>query len=656
MDRIILNSTTIKNAQALKLRLAATNAYFIVEDELPLPTGETIVGKGSLLDFRGGRFTYSPLAEPILDEEKITVKPSIPELALEAKLNLNGAIVIAGAYCIFSNVKVSGFQNMEVKAEWFNSGQYENSAQIFINEAIKAAWGCPVYLEHKTYNLSGSIVFPEIGQIRQTLISPGILHVSSDIPAIEIDVYGVCLEINSISGVKAPTEKPEAPMTETADKIVDTDESGVGRTFLGTGILLTGRNYRLNINIFQLINLHKGIAVCPRTKYVKSSTSSKEQQISGAVQYCRIKFQEISADNCFYVKLFPSTKVENENDIKKFESIWFTESKIEGGQMQGHNGIYFVPPFICPKKENEDEKEGTCTNFKGSMALMNGLIFDNIGLERLSGIPMRISNMKFSYFTNLRMMEGLPGLINLNDKDKDNVWDSKTTWVHFEDVSDIEMSVKGYIRPNHFKNSGSCTNVVVRGNVLDDEGWYINHFDTMVFMPIWNPDIEGGEDNKIVGGFETKMVATSSIQPYNMTKLLIANDADPNSGITATKMFYLRDLLPENNTVFKPDDNSGCRIAKFNVLPRTLNVIVEDDNEMILDLTGLSRFAPSVIDVCAMVTPGGRLTFRVSQFPDYMTILPEVIRNQKEYTFNENGLFRLTWDDKWVLQISRIIT
>lgn len=564
MKKIQLTSSNLRQSI-----VADTGSYFIIEDDIALPEGTFKFPTGSILDFRGGSFISSSRS------------------GKETTIDLNGSNVYAPPCCLFGKyVNVTGFSNSSIKAEWFRADGLEEHESI--NKSLVAAAGVPVVLEARQYILKGSIVFPKLANehfTTQTLVSPGTLTASTEQPAICINVLNVRVVANIINKLSSTT-------------------------YFGTGIRLSGNAYNIDIDVFRFSYLEKGIEVLPE--------SINSDSFSG-IQYCTIKFKNIIAKYCFYVDVY--SKNSDNNNLH----TWFTESRIEGGRMEGENGIYFVDP---PKVFENTQP-------------MDGLLFENIGFEGLTGMPIRLRNLSSSRFDNLRLSENLPGLPN-NEGGK---WDSSAKWIDLKNVSYVKISLKGLFDPMRVKAEERTQNVFVNAFLIDDFNAFTSHFDTLAIMPLY--------DNSASASSMPQMTATSTLQPFNMTKTFVA-DAKPSIGY-ATKILSLRDILPLNDKI-STESNGIQKIAKFNVLPRTLNVIVKDDNIIELDVTGLSRFAPCTIDVYGMIEPGGNLAFKTSGNPSKITYLSNgIIYPASNYaSFNELGLYRLTFDSDWNLVITKV--
>lgn len=570
MSIVYLNNSNFKSAIAS----SSPGTYFLIEEDIAFSDASVSLPGGCVLDFRGGSLAFQGSQST-------------------AKLNLNNSDIIAGGYCIFSkSIDVSGLSNSLVRAEWFHDKQLEE--HVCIHRALTAANGAPVTLENRLYELYGPITFPQLDNgISQTLISPGILKLKSEIAAINLDVSYVQLKINRIDGVYQNSNSR-----------------------IGTGILMSGNCFHVDIDVFHMTSLHKGISICP---------DSRNTDTGRGIQYCKVVFQAISADYCIYIDIYSNSKTDRLTN-------WFTETLFIGGKLSGIRGIYFADP-ILPNSYGPD-----CIQFF------------NIGLERLTGIPVRLVNATALKLEALRMAEDLPGLVN----ETNPIWDSDATWVYLNGVSNSQISVKGTLAANRFNAEGTVRNVTVKAFFIDNYGYETVHFDTLVFNML--PNVNGQN-------VATKVV-TSSIQPYNLCKTITAIGPE-TGGIVQDTTYMLRDLLP-----YHEDSITSGELTKtctFNILPRTLNAIVSDDNNLILNLNGLEWFAPCFFDVYADISPAGMITFVTetsngifTETIDKTDKLNEEDEDKDEnkktvsMSFNERGLYRLTWDEKWRLIISKI--
>lgn len=585
------------------LNAGVSGNYYIVEGTIQLSSKTYWFQPGCFIEFRGGSFTA-------------------PD-GVTAKVKFQGSQVIAPVYCLFGkNVAVDGFTNALVHAEWFNDREAGMKDDEVINKAMLSARGCPVTLECRDYYLDAPIEVLYVadnpdylyygGQmtLRQTLISPGTLHVQGDFPAIDVYPPNVTLEINSIVGKTG---------------------SGAGGKYLGTGIRLSGSNYHLNISVNQMISLNKGFEILPDTKrkvwftYDKGTESERrvEEPIglnrNAGIQYCKIDFQYIRADYCMYIDVYSKNYIRNFGDGKYIGTTWFTESQISGGYMTGNYGIYVKEKeeaHIDKKLENE--------------WLMDGLMFSNITFQDLTAPAMRLRRMQLVKFHNIDMRGSMPGT------DGNGAY---LPWFDFKNFKYSDITFKGYIRPNRFKIAGEMVMVKANGYIIDDEGWYTTRFDTLVFMPVYDTSSKT---------YNPHMAATNSVQPYNMGRLLIA-DAPPAGGVFTDKTFTLNDLLPLNDVY-----HNGSLFSRFHILPRTVNVDIHEDNNMIIDLTGLNRFSPCLIDICWCSDYGGMLTFKTSEWPSKIVTPDYQAHPDKSVSFNEPGLYRLTWNSDWELVITKV--
>lgn len=571
MKRIILTSENY--LYAVDPNVAA---YYIIKDVIYIK-GKLEFHAGSVLDFRGGAFEVAPLTLIINN----------------LKISLNGSTVSASAYCIFGdNIDVVGFGNSYIKSEWFKAENMPEHAAI--NRSLKAAQGIPVHLEGRTYNLTEPIVFPT-GPFSKTLVSPGTLQISDkesdkedkENAAILVDSDYINLDINKIQYVGSRTD------SERTD----------------TGILLTGNAYNIDIKVNIIKDLSRAIAVIPDLKNAKVPWSG--------VQYCTIRFKDIiNAEYCFYVDIFfngKSPKPGEKPEEEEPEGKWFSETRVIGGRMSGVNGIYFVDPGDGYSKYAEK---------------INGLLFENIQFENLTGEPIFLSHISSSKFLYLRFASGMPATD-----------DQSNPWIHLNYVSYLTLSLKGRLDPMRVRTDENVKSVIIDTCVIDDFGWYINHFDRLAIMPLY--------DNT-TGAYKPKMVATSSIQPYNMTKTISAYET-PATGV-ARKQLTINDLLPLNCTC------SDGKISRFNVLPRTLNLFIKADNIVEIDLSGLSRFAPCVMEIYGMIERGGSLVFKTSQFPSNFKVLDRgEERTESTVTFTDFAIYRLNFDSDWNVVISQVL-
>lgn len=564
MRRIELTSANVNASFA-----GGEKGYFIIRETVSLTGDAVSVPLGSILYFQGGYFKSAISGRSV-------------------KLNLNGADVSGATCCAFGrDVEVSGFHNALVHSDWFydrDAGMEEYEA---INKALVSAAGCPVTLEDRIYELTGSIMFPEISSSNtcQTLISPGTLKISRNrkdlaepypFTAIVLNRTNIRLDIDSIDG----------------DAFVRDEEGKIIEVYPSTGIRFVGTCNNIVIDFSIIRDIKKGIDV-------SDFTDSDSGGIR--IQNCRINFQDIFAEYCIYVDLF-SGKSPSAND-------WFVDTFFGGGRLEGVNGIYFADP-----------PAGVVTNNER----INGLVFQNVGFEGLTGMPLRLRNMCMSSLMGLRMSEDLPD---------DGVY------IDMKNVFNLKLG--GTLNARRIHAEDNVRNVTVSAYFTDStSNSYHRHFDTLVYMA---PD-----------GSNTVETTTCSFQPYDMGKTIVADKPAPQSGFAET-VCDIVDMQPYNDVTY-----NGYP-SKFHVLPRTINLVVKKGNKLILDFSGSRSFPLLLLDAFVRIETGGVLTVKVNSFPEggllSYTIISIVDGNRKEgssVSFTDDGLYRFTYDENWQLVITRV--
>lgn len=564
MRRIELTSANVNASFA-----GGEKGYFIIRETVSLTGDAVSVPAGSILYFQGGHFMSAVSGRSV-------------------KLNLNGADVSGATCCAFGrDVEVLGFQNALVHADWFYDSDAGMEEYEAINKALVSAAGCPVTLEDRIYELTGAIAFPEgapaIGC--QTLISPGELKISKNrkdpdeqypFTAIAVNTGNIRLHINTIRGIPHDNSDPDNVIVHPAT---------------GSGIRFTDTSQNVVVDVKFLTWLEKGIDISA------AANSGNNLQI----QNCSIEFQRIKADNCIYVDIF-SGKNPSAND-------WFVDTRVVGGRLEGVNGIYFADP-----------PAGVVTNNER----INGLVFQSIGFEGLTGMPLRLRNMCMSSFIDSRMCESLPdGLIDMNN------------------VFNLKIGIKSTLDVSRIHAGDNVKRVTVSAYFIDSTHmYYPRHFDTLVFT---TPD-----------GTNTVGTATCSFQSYDMGKTIVADKPAPQSGFAET-VCDIVDMQPYNDVTY----NGSA--SQFHILPRTINLVVKKGNNLILDFSG-SRFFPLLLlDAFVRIEAGGILTVRVNKIPDKetlpYTIISIVDGNRKEgssVSFTDDGLYRFTYDENWQLVITKV--
>lgn len=538
------------------------SAYYTVRESVSMTGDIVTVPKGSILDFRGGSLGSAESCHIV-------------------RVDLNGADVLASSSCVFRRyVEVTGFSNSLVRAEWFNdrsAGMEEHEA---INKALVSAYGCPVTLEYRYYDLRGSIMFPPCadGKTGQTLISPGILRISKsdgshDYDWIDSDdpyAYN-CIVVN----------------TSNIHLVLNTIQCTYSHPTCG--IRLTGHSCNVKIEVDKILYCVKGIDV--------STHGGSNESIQ--IQNCQVNFQYIHAESCIYVNLFAGKSPSSAD--------WFTESLIVGGMMQGTNGVFFA-----------DSPNGVISNNER----INGLVFQNIGLEGLNGIPLRLRNMCMSKFVDLRMSESLPNGVD-------------AVWVDLKNVFDLSISIKSGLLASRFQADDSVKRVTVNAYFRDEASLYYSwHFDRLIFQTL--------QDSSSTG------MATCSIQPYNSCRTIIADKTALPTGMAET-VYNFADMFPVNDGTYED------RLSRFDILPETVNAVVRQGNDLILDFTGFNRFLNPIVNICANIAIGGMLTVRTSESPDnVISMVDSVGKPVKSVSFSTSGLYRCICSEQWQLVITRV--
>ena len=572
MTTQIIDSSNSHEAISL---LSKGGKYFIIATEVTFPIGTTKIGTQSVLDFRGGCFKGTQSAE----------------------VKIEGNQIIAGTYGIFQGLKVSGLANSRVLAEWFKPVSGVKGDEEYINKAIEAAHECPVFLENRTYTLNNPITFsPSTGNnetIRRTFICPGTLKVNHAGPAVDVNCHGTSIKINRIIGTSAPNGKEK---------------------YQGQGISITDYVVHADIEVYDMKLLNRGFNIVPdATRKVVDDG----QLPPVGVQYCRFKFGTILADYCFYVDIYSKamTLPVPSNGSTRI-SNWFNENQISGSVMMGLNGIYMVDPEDVWMNDPN-------INTNKINSEMNGLVFENISFEHLTGLPVRLRRLNMCRFLNLQMSNNLPGTDEANK-------DPYATWIDLKNIDNVEMTFNSYIHPNHIKAHDNCNNSYIRGDVVDDESWFRNHFDTIGIDVLY--DVNNAK--------KSQLYATSSIQPYNMSGSIVAMSNTEKT---------IRDILPHvRSTVSDASQNTDLC-----VLPSSLNAVVKQGVTLTLDISGLMKFAQCIYTVNADIALNGVLRFKTY---DNIRIVGGTYSSGGIYTKDVivGGLYQLQWTSNWEIEIIRI--
>lgn len=600
METYIINSG---NVSAALSELKKGGKHFIITVDVPFPGGTVELGAGSILTFRGGSFTTGT---------STTVK-------------LKSCQIFAGAYPIFhKNIKITGLESAEVRAEWFRSADDASDAD-YINRAITAAKGCPVVLETRTYELGDSIRFiPD--SIRQTLICPGTLSVanaSGSIPAIDINTGSVRLQINKIQGASTATG------------------------YKGIGIKFSVYNENSDIEVTTMRNLEKGFFVQPD---VRGKHPNKPEEDTGGVQYCRIKFGSIYADYCFYIDVFstaqylykdtndkaslPELAADGKLSTTALEALnWFNENQISGGLMQGKYGVYILSPNEFKITDGTKEYANTI-NPANVNNVMNGLKFENISFEGITKLALRLRSVQRSVFLNLQMFNSMPQ----TGKDPNDPTDF-TPWIDLENINEVRMTFNSFVLPNRIKVGNRCKNSYIYGPILDNPANYGSHFDTLGIDTLY----EQSGSSMIE---KSQMYVTNSVVPYNMAKTI---------NVSAETTMYIKDLLPN----LKDGTTSTSQIS-LPVLASALKVNITKPTTLTIELTGIDRFAPCLYTVDASIFSGGKLNFKTTGYLGIEggTYTPENTQDNKPAytikTVSASGIYAIQWLSNWSLRITKL--
>lgn len=511
-------------------------AYYNITEDITLD-GNLSIPQGSVLDFCGGSFCGT------------------------GTVDLNGAKVVAAPYCIFcKDVSVNGFAQSEVLAEWFNDPElYADDnvgEEVLINKAILSAHGCPVVLDSRRYSIQGPVKFIA-GLNHQTLICPGELYIDSydeDTIAILLDnVSYVTLKINTIQGKTTQT----------------TDGS---YTYRGIGISFRGSVGMADIELFRAQGLKTGLDLSPEATPIIGQIIPKRSIISGSgnivlpppeslkqtyIKNSKFKFNYIRATTCIRIDLFAKNK------SSYYNNCWITSNQFYGGRLRGENGIVFGTPGASFFEGGTE----TCP-----AAHAHSLVFENIAIEQMTNRPVYLAYVSQSKFINTRMMQSLPGGSGFEGN-------THSPWIALYNVSNIEIGMIGHVNTSHLSIVDESTefpgpvpapqpyfsnivdNIIVKGDVLDSD-WYVNHFDTVVFRTSYTAE------NVPV----PRMFVTSSIQPFNMAKVITAG-IEGNS-VSLTDLFPELDIYHRNKT----EGENPASNDSYDILPETFYLHPDSGN------------------------------------------------------------------------------
>lgn len=320
----------------------------------------------------------------------------------------------------------------------------------------------------------------------------------------------------------------------------------------------------------------------------------------------------------------------DETELRRLKlgiSNWFNENQISGELLQGRYGIYTIG--------NDDWDINPIVKAKFGN-LMNGLMFENISFERITGLALRLRNVMRSSFLNMQMFNSMPG-----GTPNDPI-DTQNPWIELANVSELKMTFNSYILPHRIYAGDKCRRVYIYGAILDDPANYGSNFDTLGIDQVY-----GGESaDKPVQ--MSQMFVTNSVVPYNMTKTITAE-----AETTTTK--YIKDFLP--NLKYGTTD---AKYIDLPVLSTSLNVEVQEKATMNLNLSGLKGFAPMLYSVNVKISgqntgAHGTLVFRTSdglRFEEYNA--DGSPNNTTSKTITDSGIYSIQWLNNWLIRIERI--
>lgn len=117
----------------------------------------------------------------------------------------------------------------------------------------------------------------------------------------------------------------------------------------------------------------------------------------------------------------------------------------------------------------------------------------------------------------------------------------------------------------------------------------------------------------------------------------------------AETVYNFADMFPVNDGTYED------RLSRFDILPETVNAVVRQGNDLILDFTGFNRFLNPIVNICANIAIGGMLTVRTSESPDnVISMVDSVGKPVKSVSFSTSGLYRCICSEQWQLVITRV--
>lgn len=370
--------------------------------------------------------------------------------------------------------------------------------------------------------------------------------------------------------------------------------------YKGSGIRFSSNAYQHKIEVAAIRYLHRGLDITPE---VAASSSY------AGVQYAQIHFGSIMADYCMYVNVYSS------------KGIWFNECLITGGMMSGSYGIFYADP---PAGQSASDK-------------MDGMVYSNICFENISKLPLRISSSSSAMFFNLRTAGTMPDKVEI-EKDG-QIYSVDAPWFVFKDSGFITITFSGMVNTNRFMAEGRVRHILVTGNLTNNKGTFYQNLDTLVFMPLYS---------KSVNANIPSMVATSLSMPSDFCKNVHADGIGTPTKFAESEI-ALCGLLPIYNNTY---NDKSCNDK---ILPLTLNVVIEKYNRQTIDLTGLSRFSPCIIDVCVTFSGTGKLKFKTSGNPSQIiAVSDEISSPASSFESGMAGLYRLAMNTDSQIVISKV--
>lgn len=359
----------------------------------------------------------------------------------------------------------------------------------------------------------------------QRFYCPGKLLLSSDVVAVELNASYVDVYVKQIESTQSS---------------------------VGVGVKFAGNVYNSNVEVETIYGLKRGFDFTP--------TYGNENGEAGS-QYNKIKWQLLRCTYCIYIDIW--------SHLSHLKRTWVNENQFEGGRVVGDYGIYV-------NNVNNDRNSKYADK-------INGNVFNCIGFEGITKMPIKISHCWFNTFRDLRMSESLP-----TGKD--------TVWIDMADCAYLVFSIKSGVRYDAVV-AKNCSNIEFQGAFVDDGANLSKGFNRLYVM---NSDVLNlnGKDNILV----SKSIVSQNI----VKKLYFDKNHQPPETINFDDLFV---VLYDGQKIL----SNTCEITMWDATQLTIDVSSSTyTNALDMDLKCNCNAKSSVI-----IKNGDKEIYKITQTGTY---------------------------------------